>query len=94
MATVSPKDSPTPAEIVQKENFDVISGSGVTVNGKERFSFLMPIGHVINISFLDSGKRVLFVNRQLLTKMDSDGAATNAAMLLCMKLTVVHCSLQ
>ena len=75
---VIPKDAPIPPEIAQQAKYAVIGGSGVTVSGKERFSFKTPFGYVLNISFLDSGKRVLFVNRHHSTKMDSEGSATYA----------------
>jgi hypothetical protein len=77
-AEITPKDAPIPTEIAQLPKFAVIGGSGVTVSGKERFSFNTPFGYVINISFLDSEQRVMFVNRHLSTKMDSDGVATYA----------------
>jgi len=33
------------------------------VAGEERFSFKTPLGYLVNISFLDEAKRVVFVNR-------------------------------
>jgi len=50
----------------------------VTVAGEERFSFKTDLGMLINISFLDADKRVVFVNRHLCTAMDADGKATYA----------------
>ena len=41
-------------------------------------SFKTPLGYLINISFLDEAKRVVFVNRHLCTAMDADGKATYA----------------
>ena len=41
----------------------------MTVAGEERFSFKTDLGMLINISFLDADKRVVFVNRHLCTAM-------------------------
>ena len=74
----TPKDPPIPEDIVRQDKYAIIGGSGVTVSGQERYSLATPFGHVVNISFLDAGKRVLFVNRHLSTSMDPNGAATYA----------------
>mmetsp|Transcript_29841 Transcript_29841/g.70967 ORF Transcript_29841/g.70967 Transcript_29841/m.70967 type:complete len:308 (+) Transcript_29841:45-968(+) len=69
---------PIPADIAAQPKFAVIGGSGVTVAGVERFSFSTALGEVVNISFLDDAKRVVFVNRHLCTHVDKDGKATYA----------------
>jgi 5'-methylthioadenosine phosphorylase len=67
-----------PDDIAAQPKYAVIGGSGVTVAGEERFSFKTPLGYLINISFLDEAKRVVFVNRHLCTAMDAEGKATYA----------------
>lgn len=72
------KDPPIPSDVAAAPKYAVIGGSGVTVAGEERFSFMTPFGPVVNISFLDDAKRVLFVNRHQCTSLDDSGAATYA----------------
>jgi hypothetical protein len=50
-------------DVAAQPKYAVIGGSGVTVAGEERFSFKTPLGYLVNISFLDEAKRVVFVNR-------------------------------
>ena len=50
-------------DVAAQSKYAVIGGSGVTVAGEERFSFKTPLGYLVNISFLDEAKRVVFVNR-------------------------------
>mmetsp|Transcript_29967 Transcript_29967/g.67778 ORF Transcript_29967/g.67778 Transcript_29967/m.67778 type:complete len:311 (-) Transcript_29967:709-1641(-) len=69
---------PLPDDLASKPKFAVIGGSGVTVAGEERYSFQTSLGWLINISFLDQEKRVLFVNRHLCTSWDESGKATYA----------------
>jgi len=48
----------------------VIGGSGVSITGKAVFSVETPFGYAVNLSFLDEGKQVLFLNRHLCTHID------------------------
>mmetsp|Transcript_43526 Transcript_43526/g.137709 ORF Transcript_43526/g.137709 Transcript_43526/m.137709 type:complete len:311 (-) Transcript_43526:834-1766(-) len=74
----TPAYPPLPDDLVSKPKYAVIGGSGVTVAGEERFSFKTSLGWLVNISFLDQEKRVLFVNRHLCTSWDESGKATYA----------------
>lgn len=57
----------------------VIGGSGVSVTGGSVFSVQTPFGLVVNASFLDEGKRVLFLNRHLCTHIDETTAEVRYA---------------
>jgi len=60
-----------PEEVCKTARSAVIGGSGVTVAGQERFSVKTPFGFVVNLSFLDEARQVLFLNRHLCTHVDS-----------------------
>ena len=50
----------------------------MTVSGSEQYCFKTPLGWLINISFLDPQKRVVFVNRHQCTSMNPEGKACYA----------------
>mmetsp|Transcript_10208 Transcript_10208/g.22591 ORF Transcript_10208/g.22591 Transcript_10208/m.22591 type:complete len:331 (+) Transcript_10208:155-1147(+) len=68
-----------PEEVRSQPRFAIIGGSGVTVVGSERYSLQTPFGYVVNISFLDENKKVLFLNRHLCTHVDEETGAVGYA---------------
>merc|ERR1719203_432764 len=65
------KYPPLPASIRKQSRSAVIGGSGVDIPLGERFSVDTPFGLVVNVSFLDEGQQVLFLNRHHCTHLDA-----------------------
>jgi len=65
----------------------------ILINPTYNHSFKTPLGWLVNISFLDAEKRVVFVNRHLCTYMDSEGKVRVCCLLQCVAVccSVLQC---
>lgn len=72
-AAVLNRYPPLPVNWRTERRSALVGGSGVTVAGDTRYSVGTPFGLVVNVSFLDEGRQVLFINRHLCTHTDESG---------------------